>query len=61
MNQSDATDSDSPMLDEYDFSRGVRGRYARSYADGVRILVFDETPASKIDASLPPDEIDRTA
>lgn len=25
------------MLDEYDFSKGVRGKYAKSYHEGVKI------------------------
>lgn len=29
------------MLDEYDFSRGVRGKYAERYAEGTNIVVLD--------------------
>jgi len=28
------------MLDEYDFSKGVRGKYAKRYADGTNIVVL---------------------
>lgn len=31
---------DSEMLDEYDFSRGLRGQYARRYAEGSNIIVL---------------------
>lgn len=30
------------MLDEYDFSKGVRGKYAKSYHEGVNIVKIDE-------------------
>ncbi len=28
------------MLDEYDFSKGVRGKYARRYAEGTNVVVL---------------------
>jgi hypothetical protein len=28
------------MLDEYDFSRGVRGKYAKRYAAGTNVVVL---------------------
>jgi hypothetical protein len=28
------------MLDEYDFSRGVRGKYAKRYAQGTNVVVL---------------------
>jgi len=28
------------MLDEYDFSKGVRGKYARRYAAGSNVVVL---------------------
>jgi hypothetical protein len=31
----------SDMLDEYDFSRGVRGKYARRYAEGVNVVLLE--------------------
>ncbi len=34
------TKRDPNMLDEYDFSKGVRGKYARRYADGTNIVVL---------------------
>jgi len=30
------------MLDEYDFSKGVRGKYAQAYQEGVNIVKIDE-------------------
>ena len=32
----------SEMLDEYDFSKGVRGKYAQAYHEGVNIVKIDE-------------------
>ncbi|HEV7843711.1 MAG TPA: hypothetical protein VGO69_08425 [Pyrinomonadaceae bacterium] len=29
------------MLEEYDFSRGVVGKYAQQYADGTNIVLLD--------------------
>lgn len=29
------------MLDEYDFSRGIVGKYAGEYAEGTNIVVLD--------------------
>ena len=30
------------MLDEYDFSKGIRGKYAQAYHEGVNIVKIDE-------------------
>ncbi len=32
---------DSDMLEEYDFSQGVRGKYAKRYAEGTNVVVID--------------------
>lgn len=32
--------SDPDMLDEYDFSKGVRGKYAERYAQGSNVVVL---------------------
>ncbi len=32
--------SDQDMLDEYDFSKGIRGKYAKRYAEGTDIVVL---------------------
>jgi hypothetical protein len=31
---------DTDMLDEYDFSKGVRGKYAKRYAAGTNVVVL---------------------
>lgn len=33
--------NDPDMLQEYDFSSGVRGKYARRYAEGTNVVVVD--------------------
>ena len=33
--------NDPDMLEEYDFSKGVRGKYARRYAEGTNVVVID--------------------
>jgi hypothetical protein len=32
---------DKDMLEEYDFSKGVRGKYARRYAEGTNVVVIE--------------------
>ena len=32
----------SDMQTEYDFSRGVRGKYARCYAEGTNVVVLEK-------------------
>jgi len=34
------------MLDEYDFSGGVRGKYAEAYAAGTNLVRLDEDVAA---------------
>lgn len=29
------------MLDEYDFSEGVRGKYAKRYAEGTNLVILE--------------------
>ncbi|MGH7137412.1 MAG: hypothetical protein ACREHD_16840 [Pirellulales bacterium] len=29
------------MLDEYDFSKGVRGKYASRHAEGTNVVILD--------------------
>ena len=31
---------DPDMLDDYDFSKGVRGKYAKRYAEGTNVVVL---------------------
>lgn len=33
--------NDPDMLDEYDFTGGVRGKYAKRYAEGTNVIVID--------------------
>lgn len=33
--------NDPDMLEEYDFSGGVRGKYAKRYAEGTNVVVVD--------------------
>jgi len=32
---------DKDMFEEYDFSKGVRGKYAKSYAEGTNVVVIE--------------------
>ena len=41
MNQELNDQSDSEMLDEYDFSGGVRGKYVDRFAKGCSVVVLD--------------------
>ena len=34
-------EKNNPMLPEYDFSRGSRGKYARRYAQGTNVVVLE--------------------
>jgi len=38
---------DPDMLEEYDFSEGVRGKYASRYAEGSNVVVLDPDVAAK--------------
>ena len=33
--------NDPDMLEEYDFSKGVRGKYATRYAEGTNVVLID--------------------
>ena len=33
--------NDPDMLEEYDFSRGIRGKYAKRYTEGTNVVVID--------------------
>ncbi|MBI4707574.1 MAG: hypothetical protein HY761_06580 [Candidatus Omnitrophica bacterium] len=32
---------DRDMLEEYDFSMGIRGKYAKRYAEGTNVVVIE--------------------
>ncbi len=34
-------EKNSEMLGEYDFSQGLRGKYARRYAEGTNVVVLE--------------------
>ena len=38
--------SSSEMKAEYDFSKGVRGKYAKAYASGTNMIVLDPDVAA---------------
>jgi hypothetical protein len=33
--------NDPDMLEEYDFSKGIRGKYAKRYAEGTNVVLID--------------------
>jgi len=35
------TNNDSDILEEYDFSKGVRGKYTKRYAEGTNVVLLD--------------------
>jgi hypothetical protein len=41
MKKEQNSERDPDMLDEYDFSGGVRGKYAERYARGTNVVVLD--------------------
>jgi hypothetical protein len=46
MKKAPKTKRDADMLDEYDFSKGVRGKYAKRYAERTNIVVLDADVAA---------------
>lgn len=40
MKKEDKSPEDTEMLGEYDFSQGVRGKYAQRYAEGSNVVVL---------------------
>lgn len=46
-----ATNTDPDMLDEYDFSNGVRGKYAARYREGTNIVRLDDDVAAMFPSS----------
>ncbi len=46
MKKEQDSESDNDMLDEYDFSAGVRGKYAARYAQGTNVVVLDPDVAA---------------
>lgn len=48
------------MLDEYDFTGGIRGKYAKAYAEGVNIVKIDKDVSEKFPDSKSVNEALRT-
>ena len=42
MNQATSSQSDPEMLEEYDFSEGIRGKYADRYHAGANLIRLDD-------------------
>ena len=40
MKKATKSDSGDEMLPEYDFSKGVRGKYAKRYAEGTNVVLL---------------------
>lgn len=38
------------MRDEYDFSKGVRGKYAKRYANGTNVVLLEPDVVSTVSA-----------
>ena len=49
-------DSDDEMLDEYDFTGGVRGKYVERLKKGSNVVVLDPDIASEFES---PQEVNR--
>lgn len=45
MSQATSNQHDPDMLDEYDFSEGVRGKYAKHYHAGTNLVRLDDDVA----------------
>ncbi len=41
----ESTEAVSELRDEYDFSGGVRGKYAEAYAEGTNVVLLDSDVA----------------
>ena len=39
------------LRDEYDFSKGVRGKYAKRFAEGANVVVLDPDVAKRFKTS----------
>ena len=41
MNQNQTGSGDEEMLEEYDFSKGIRGKYVSRFKDGSNVIILD--------------------
>ena len=55
MNKVDEGSRDDDMLDEYDFRGGVRGKYARRFAEGSNVVVLDPEVVGVLDGHFDDD------
>jgi hypothetical protein len=46
-----ASQNDPDLLDEYDFSGGVRGKYAKRYREGTNLVRLDDDVAAMFPTS----------
>jgi hypothetical protein len=60
MKKAMASIDDEDMLDEYDFSNGVRGKYALRYREGTNIVRLDDDVAALFPNSVSVNEALRT-
>ena len=51
MSKANDKPSDDEMRDHYDFSGGVRGKYAKKYAEGSNVVVLDPDVAEHFKTS----------
>jgi hypothetical protein len=47
-------DQDPEMLEEYDFSGGVRGKYATRFAEGANVVVVLDPDVAEVASVAPP-------
>jgi hypothetical protein len=60
MRKPKAARNDLEMREEYDFSKGVRGKYYKKFAKGTNIIVLDPDVARVFKDSAQVNEILRT-
>jgi hypothetical protein len=55
-----SSQDDPEMLDEYDFSSGVRGKYAQRYREGTNLVRLDDDVAAMFPTSQEVNAVLRT-
>jgi hypothetical protein len=60
MKKAPKTQRDADMLDEYDFSKGERGKYAKRYAERNNVVILDPDIAAVFPDSASVNEALRT-
>ena len=51
MKRASSKSAQPPMREEYDFARGVRGKYARRFAQGTNVVVLESDVAKVFPSS----------